>query len=124
MQTRAAHISRLLSPCDAIAVGTDRSLNDCAAGAGDEIEAVAAPLVSVGLIRIVHRFFRCLLRTRLFARHESRGQSGTGQERSTPKNRPARYIAIPVHVDSFSVAELQSRAFVRQNISSSCMAMS
>src|SRR5438067_12941358 len=106
MQTRAAYISRLLSPRDAIAVGTDRSLNDRTAGGGDEIEAVAAPLVSVGLIRIVHRFFRCLLGTRVFARHESRGHSGTGQERSTPQNRPAREIAILVHVNSFSVGEL------------------
>src|SRR2546427_11112206 len=90
--------SRLLHPRDAIAVRVDRAVDDLAARWGHELHAVAAALIAVRLVLILHCFLRCLLLRRgLFARHDTHGQGGSGQKRCAPQKQASRESHIVMH---------------------------
>src|SRR5215510_2820901 len=91
--------SRFLHPSNAIALGADGSFNNCTAiVTRNEIEAVAALLVSVRPVLILHRLLRSLLlRKRFLASNHACSQRRTGQQRSCSESRAAREFRTVIH---------------------------
>jgi len=90
--------SRFLLPGNAISLRSYGSFNDLATVIGNELGAVAALLVSVGLIPILHRSFGGFLRKRFFACHHASNQRATHQQRSALHNRAAGEFRIVFQV--------------------------
>src|SRR6185437_7970144 len=101
--TRMAITSRLLHPGKAIAVGADGSLDNLAAARRNELQAVTALLVSVGLVLVLHRFLAdLLLRQCTLARQHACRHDGACQQGGSLQHHAARHLRLMIHGSSSS----------------------
>src|SRR5258708_20881639 len=89
--------SRLFLPGHAIALRADHAFNDLAAVAGNELSAVAALLVSAGVILILHGLLGGFCRQRFLASEYRRRQSCADDQRGVLQDRAPRHFPMVIH---------------------------